>query len=140
MTVGLVVAGLLVLFGASQGSGSSTAPPVQASDLMLDAEYCAKGADTIEGVAQAISEAGGPRGDGVIAAIEQAEIRMARRVAAPSDDLVAAFSNLDAGLGVLRRAILADEGIAAATDALIMLIDALDVECQAVLAPPSGST
>ncbi|HXV91870.1 MAG TPA: hypothetical protein VD813_01125 [Pseudonocardia sp.] len=137
-----VVAVALVLLAMTPGGPPPSAPPAPPppgqADLALDAENCVATAQTVEDVAQAIADAGGPRGEGVVHAIERAESRIEQRLDTPDERLTATFAEVGGGLYALRAAITADTGVRAATENLIGLIDRLDQRCRDVLGGRPG--
>jgi hypothetical protein len=140
--VGVAVA---VLVAVNVPTTPSPSPPPAAPvpsedrDLALNAEHCLKGAETLEEMSLVISDAGGFHGDEVLSALDEAEQRMARRIDTPSERLTGVFEDLEAGLGTLRQAVTADEGVNAALDDVIDLTYDLDSRCHDVLTSrPAG--
>lgn len=129
---------IVALFSASTGADPEPAPrPPTAAvpDHVQNAEHCAKGADTLVQVADAITDAGGVADPVVVDELRSAEERLVRREAVPSERLTATFGDLESSLAELRRAV--DDGADPdpALDSILRLVDVLDEQCQVVTRP-----
>jgi hypothetical protein len=123
--------------GPDDEPAPEVAPPTGPADrqTVLAIEHCDRGADTLVNLAAVINDAGGPRGDDVIAGLREAEERMARRAAVPSEQLSVTFDALRTRLVELRRAIDAGSGVRAAFDDVLRLVDVLEEQCGVEMRP-----
>lgn len=136
VTAGCAAGALVLLTGPPPEQEFVLVPPPSApvdADLVSTATHCEKGADTFGDVAEAVSEAGGFRADGVVSELRAAEIRMMRRTDVTSERLTETFGEAEVTLRDLRHAIENGDGVDSALDATLDLMDTLGQQCNDVL-------
>lgn len=115
-----------------------TRPPPD-PDQVRNAEHCEKAADALAELAEAVRTAGTLRDESLLAVLDRAEDRMARRADVPSERLTHTFSELAASLREFRRAIETGAGVQAAVTQTRELIATLDKQCYDLLVNDVGS-
>lgn len=153
-----VVAWLVGVFGGAAAAGAAAGAVVLASGpppepgvvatpppspsiapgLVGNTAHCEKGAETLGDVGRAVTDSEGLRHDSVIAELDHAESRIARRVEVPSRRLSETFSEIETSLRDLRRAIEDDDGVASAVATTRDLMGKLGDQCHDLLIPADG--
>ncbi|MPZ66304.1 MAG: hypothetical protein GEU83_12600 [Pseudonocardiaceae bacterium] len=137
-----VAAGVMVLAtGPPAEPGVVATPPPSpgsAPESVRNTEHCEKGAETLGDVGRAVTDSDSLMHDSVIAELDNAESRIARRVEAPSRRLTATFAEIETSLRDLRHAIEDDDGVGSAVDTTRDLMGTLSDQCYDVLLPAGG--
>lgn len=133
---GVFAVGLVMLSGPPQKPEAVAVMPARPPadpDLIRNAEHCERAADALAELAEAVTAAGSVRDESLLAVLDRAEDRMARRADVPSGRLTRTFGELEVSLRELRRAIETDDGVQAAVTQTRELIATLDEQCYDLL-------
>lgn len=107
-------------------------------ELVRNTEHCEKGAETLGDVGRAVTDSDSLMHDSVVAELDDAESRIARRVEVPSQRLTTTFAEIETSLRDLRRAIEDEDGVDSAVDTTRDLMGTLGDQCNDVLLPTGG--